>query len=76
MEVQCQSVCYIRAEKDAGSWSKSKLKSLLVGLKFTGAEGRPHSHDTSSAHTHSLSLSQGECEVTEASKVSGEATAQ
>jgi activator of HSP90 ATPase len=27
------------AEKDASSWSKDKLKSLLVGLKFSGAEG-------------------------------------
>ncbi|CAI8011645.1 Activator of 90 kDa heat shock protein ATPase homolog 1 [Geodia barretti] len=43
------------AEKDAGSWSRSKLKSLLVGLKFSGEEG--------------------ECEITEALKVDGEATA-
>jgi activator of HSP90 ATPase len=43
------------AEKDASAWSKDKLKSLLVGLKFDGEEG--------------------ECEVTKASKVDGEATA-
>ena len=29
-----------RAEKDASSWSKDKLKSLLVGLKFSGPEGK------------------------------------
>ena len=29
-----------RAEKDASSWSKDKLKSLLVGLKFDGEEGK------------------------------------
>lgn len=43
------------AEKDASAWSKDKLKSLLVGLKFAGVKG--------------------ECEVTEASKLQGEATA-
>ena len=29
-----------RAEKDASAWSKDKLKSLLVGLKFDGEEGK------------------------------------
>ena len=29
-----------RAEKDASAWSRDKLKSLLVGLKFDGEEGK------------------------------------
>ena len=28
-----------RSEKDASTWSKEKLRSLLVGLTFDGPEG-------------------------------------
>ena len=31
-------ICY-RSEKDASTWSKDKLKKLLIGLKFDGTEG-------------------------------------
>ena len=33
-------VCVLRSEKDASTWSKEKLKSLLVGLVVNGEEGK------------------------------------